>query len=419
MAKILSVTLGTDWVAAGQVATLPVMQTAITQALFGNVDRDHFASGTNPIVSSATAPTSPAVGLGWFNESTGVISCWSGSEWVAAVTVSATAPVSASNGKAWYDSTLRLLRIYDTIDTIAGWHPVTPGYQLMHNRSGGTVAASRVVVSSTAGTSNREFTTSVIVKDQSVCGVLLESTNSNAAGLVAMVSGGAVVDVLADDAAADGAVVKGDGLVTYSVAGECRTVGALPTNPYIGIHQRVTGTPCGCFAVALGAKDATTHLVRARLLGYVGSGAFVTREPSTIVSATISATFTWASRDVLTHLLSSKHSPPISSGIFVKTTILDAAPPDDISITHDLSADRSTIMYDIDQQGNVTTSGFDRWVLVQMPTVNDDAAATGIGTKFAEQAAVVGAGNSFFRALELVNYTYVAPFFAALLSLAI
>ncbi|TFG51264.1 MAG: hypothetical protein E4H37_08170, partial [Gemmatimonadales bacterium] len=274
MAKQLDVTLATDWVAAGEVASLPVLQTAITGALFGDIDRDHFAVGTNPIVSSATAPSTPATGLGWHNTSNGVVSYWSGSEWIAGVTYATSAP--NATGTPWYDQTLKILRAYDTIDGITGWHPVSTGYQLMDNRSGGTVTANKVVVRSTDATSNRCFTTTTVVKDQSVVGVLLEETVNNAPGVVAMVAGGAVVDILADDGAADGAIAKGDGLVSYSESGECRTVGPLGSTAILsatlGSAWYAVGVPLGCFAEALGTKDATTHLVRARLLGSVGTG---------------------------------------------------------------------------------------------------------------------------------------------------
>ena len=256
-----------------------------TQSLFGDVDRDHFATGTNPVVSSATAPSAPATGLGWFDTDTGVVSFWSGSEWIASVVYSATAP--SGTGTLWYDTTLQLLRRYETRDAIAGWHPLDVAYQLMHNRSGGTVAANLVAIKSTAGTSNREFTTTVAVKDQGVIGVLLEETNDAAAGVVALVSGGAVVDVLADDAAADGAIAKGDLLVTYTVAGECRTVGPAPSG-FTGSgfsFRTMGGVPVGAFAEALGGKDATTHLVRCRMLGSVGTGSTIRGELVSIVAS--------------------------------------------------------------------------------------------------------------------------------------
>jgi len=271
MAKKLNITPGLDLDSDDSI-TRADFTFWFTQALFGGIDREHFASGSSPSVSSGSAPTSPTTGLLWHDTSSGAVSVWTGSEWLGVgLHIGATAPTSTA--PLWADTTLNIVRRYWTIDGIEGWHPVDSAYQLMVNRSGGVVEANRVVTRGTTSTSGeREFDTTDTVKSQAVIGVTLESVASTASGVVAMVSGGATVDILADDGEADGAIAKGDGLVTYSVAGECRTVGSLPGDPRASSSKLSTGLPVGCFAEAIGTKDATTHLVRARLLGRVGEG---------------------------------------------------------------------------------------------------------------------------------------------------
>lgn len=308
-AKKLTITEGLD-LAADDSITRADFVYWFTQALFGDVDRDHFASGTSPVVSSASAPSAPATGLGWHDTASGAVSFWDGSAWITSVFISATAP--GSTGVPWYDTSIGTLRVYVTLDGIVGWHSTDPAFQLMTNRSGSTVEVNNVVIRDTTGTTAREFTTGIIVKDQGVVGVLMEEATVGGDGLVAMVGGGAVVNVLADDAAADGAIVMGDGLVHYSVKGECRTVGQLPGNWINSTaidFEETHGTPMGCFAEALGPKDATTHLVRARLLGSVGSGADIWFHAVEDSITDYSVVGTSTDYDETANLKSAKHGP--------------------------------------------------------------------------------------------------------------
>lgn len=406
MAKKLTITPGLDLETDDSISRAD-FTFWFTQALFAGIDRDHFASGSAPVVSSASEPTSPTTGLVWHNQSTGAVSVWTGSEWLGiGLHIGATAPTSTA--PMWADTTLNIVRRYWTIDGIEGWHPVDSAYQLMVNRSGGVVEANRVVTRGTASTSGeREFDTTDTVKSQAVIGVTLESVASTASGVVAMVSGGATVDILADDDALDGAIAKGDGLVTYSIAGECRTVGPLPGAAHgSGSFQATAhiGTPLGCFAEALGTKDNVTHLVRARLLGRVGAGAcvFVPDDTIKLLETSESATTTWADVDLNvpgtgTLFRDSKHSPACAVEFDVQLESTTGGSPGYESNTLSVSNSRS-LSGDIAVQargymagsGNVNTFHQD----VVIPTVNNTTTPTAIGNLFAWQLGVYGAGTA-------------------------
>jgi hypothetical protein len=206
---------------------------------------------------------------------------------------SASTPASGYNipGVMWRDMTLHLWRRYESATTapngVAGWHPVDSAYALWKNESGGTVAATKVVIHKAAGTAElRAFTTSTIGKDQAVVGVTLESITDGAYGVIALASGSAEVTILADDGEANGAIAKGDFLASFTVAGECRTVGPQTASGIVAAGNHTLGTPMGAFAVALGVKDAGTHLVRAKMLGFVGAGAMAFLKRVKIVSDT-------------------------------------------------------------------------------------------------------------------------------------
>ena len=260
----------------------------------GDFDRDHMATAASVATISSTSLAGPKNGELRVDTSTTphTLREYDGStERAVAADYATAAPSTTVAGSMWWDTTLELHRVYNTVDGIAGWHPLSTGYQLWTNRSGADVVAGAVVVTNTPiDTTTREFSTTTFAKDERVIGVAMEAIADDASGVIAMVSSGAIVNVLCDDGEADGAVARGAGLVTYTVDGEARTVGFIGTNtPPAATQNSVFGTPSGCFARALGGKDGTTHLVRAQLLGYVGSGAVYRPNSNTTLVATMTA----------------------------------------------------------------------------------------------------------------------------------
>ena len=189
--------------------------------------------------------------------------------------IQGSAPSSPNAGWLWYDTALDLLRQYDTKDGITGWHPVSGCHALMTNRSGASVDSGDVLVRAPthAPDTDRQFATTTSVKDQGVFAVARETIADDGDGVVALVTGGAVVDVNVQGST-HGAVAKGDLLVTYSVAGEARTVGAAPGTGHPSEVQIQYGLPVGAFAEALVASSAD-EAISCRLLGQVGQGCYV------------------------------------------------------------------------------------------------------------------------------------------------
>lgn len=249
---------------------------AIEQLLLGNVSRSHMASTASVVTIGSSAPSTALItGELWLDTSGGIpiLKRYDGSSFVnLGLFIEATAPSGVTTeGAVWYDTTLEILRIYDTRDSLAGWHPVDNTLQLCTNQSGGDLLKGALVK---PNNTVRQFTTTTTAKDMKVYAVLLEAINgaTPAAGVIATFASGMVVDVLVDNAGDDGTVIAGDGLVSFTVGGEARTVGPFVADPHVSATVTQYGTPLGCFGIALGVKDGS-DLVRTQLIGYVGAGA--------------------------------------------------------------------------------------------------------------------------------------------------
>ena len=284
MAKKLTITPGLDLDTDASI-TRADFTFWFTQALFAGIDRDHFAAGSSPVISAATAPSSPANGQVWHDTTSGAVSVWTGSEWLGiGMHVGATAPTGT--GVLWADTTLKLVRRYETIQGITGWHPVSEDYQLWLNGGSALSVGNPVIWAPLTGTA-RTVTTTALVKSQQVEGVAMEAIANGASGVICSAKGSGICDILADDGEADGAIDKGDLLCTHSVSGECRTAGTDPQTLQVlsGNIQYSTGTPAGAFAKALSTKDATTHLVTAQMLGGVGRGCSLRGDTTSVVAS--------------------------------------------------------------------------------------------------------------------------------------
>jgi hypothetical protein len=410
MAKILSVTLGTDWVAAGQVATLPVMQTAITQALFGNIDRDHFASGTNPVVASATAPTSPAVGLGWFNTTTGVLSAWTGSEWIAAVHSGATAP--ASTAQLWVDTTLDITRRYVTRNGLTGWHPEDNGLVLAKSADAATIAKGATV--SWAGhATERKVAMPVAVKSTDVVGVAMEAITTGAQGVIALCWSGRLVSVLMDSAATYGALVANDGVCSAGdvTPGVNRTIGPVDRDPYStanGSAAWASGFPMGCFGIAMAAKDATTHLAPVVLMP-VGFGMQVHLElavdAATEGFGTAGATSGWIEKDLSSAVLNAKHLPMVKAGCLVRLLTVGGSNAYKACSAW-LSSDQSQIFAIINHVGLHANTADIHESYVPVPLVDATASPTALGSMVAIKQTLDSTMTSITTTFQVLDYIY-------------
>ena len=287
-----SIHVNNYWVNQNQIPTLGDVEDGIEQCTITGIDQSNMSGGSTVISISDSAPTATN-GVGWMDTSTLAgapevrprVYNAASTEWLGwNILYSATAPSTTTTGWLWYDMTAKLLRVYRaaTYDPngIEGWHPVSEQYQLWKNKTGGYIAPNQVVVNYTAA-SGRGFTTATVEKTQQVVGVTLATIASDAYGLVATVMGGANVSIAC--IVTPGNIAIGDGIVHSATAGNGRTVGALPTsaNPAAGTQH--TGTPLGCFAVALEAVTTAT-ITKCRLLGRVGDGAEY-RTASTTVAA--------------------------------------------------------------------------------------------------------------------------------------
>lgn len=359
-----------DFVADGEITNALEHESLWKTAEYGDFHRGHQQADTSVVTIQSTALAGPKTGELRMDTSTTphTLREYDGSSEVAVAADHATsAPATTVSGNLWFDPTLKLLRVYDTRDSIAGWHPVFEGYQLMHNRSGGGVSAGDVVVRDTTGSTNREFKRTTSKKDQSVIGVAMETISAAAAGVIALVSSGATVNVNVDET--DGAVVKGDGLVSYSTAGKARTVGELlAVNAILdgGITRSTMGTPMGCFAEAVGI--ASSGVVRARLLGFVGSGAEFRNPKTNLVLSMTEGVNTEV--DASGVVYTSKHLP--IAGVFIIPSITDDGGGGGASVDIDLSLrnDGSNTSLQFKLQGGGNTSGVmaGAWSVGFMPT---------------------------------------------------
>lgn len=79
---------------------------------------------------STTAPTSPHPGDMWMNPTTGDISFWSGTAWIASgatVFTASSAPTGATNGDLWFDPDSAELFVWYDDGTSAQWVIATAG----------------------------------------------------------------------------------------------------------------------------------------------------------------------------------------------------------------------------------------------------------------------------------------------------
>jgi len=295
MVKKLTITEGLD-LAADTSITKADLVYWFTQALFGDVDRDHFASGTSPVVSSATAPTSPATGLGWHNSSTGLVSFWNGSEWLAAVTFAATAP--SATGVLWYDTTLEMERRYQTKDGITGWHP-TGQHKLVKYGGGTGISVGDVVYPTTApgGVGNDFDVTSFssvtgTLPMPVLAGVALEAATLSTDTLVICppIAGMTCeVTVFTSPTVVAGDLLQSKFGTTVGVGGDPNYGAFTDAQSY---HGQAHGYPAGVFAMATSTRDTTSGRCTATMLGGVGFGRYIPLDsPGTSIADETTVTF--------------------------------------------------------------------------------------------------------------------------------
>lgn len=303
---------------------------AIANALYGGFSRLHAAATASIPTIGTTAPsTALVVGELWVDTNTtpAQIKSWSGSAFVnTSYFIGTAAPSSTTAGTGWYDTTLKVWRVYDTIDSLAGYHPQNGAYQLWTNVNASTVAANRVVVQDTSADNLRKFDTTTAEKHQLVIGVTMESVATAAAGVIAIVGGGATVTLQVDPTAATGDIRRGDALVTYTSAGLARSAGALPKGGSTSQTKVIIGVYLGAFAEAMTERltAAGAGTIKARLLGQVGTGAHVmlnvTNAPilsdttpatsSTAIDVTATASGTSGAQNAAgTALMDTRHAP--------------------------------------------------------------------------------------------------------------
>lgn len=326
--------------------TAQELEDAIENKTDGDFDRSHVKSGSTIPGIGTSAPTSPPAlqtAEAWIDPTdpldtgttkTHILNSYNGSEFRPGVVcwfIGASAPThTAGRGMAWWDSALKIKRLYSTTNGLTGWHPVDRGLALMTNNNASTCPSGGVVVSDNQAGSptaafGGAFTMTTTKKDMSVTGVALESIAAAATGVIALVGSGIEVEILCDNASADATVAAGDMLVTFSVIGEARGVGPQIADPNISTTSTQAGTPMGAFAVALEAKDGTTHLARSRLLGFVGQGAWRHIDPVLIANAAdYGASGSEVEIDMLSHprtgsiLVDDNHKPILAVELHVQ-----------------------------------------------------------------------------------------------------
>lgn len=412
---------------ANPIPNKAALENMVGNAVGGNFDRDHAASNTSFITIQASSPASPKTGEFWLDTSASPsnLKKWSGSAWEGALyETSASAPATTTEGALWYDNTLNLLRRYESIDGISGWHPVDEAYQLWTNSEGTQISANRVVRYDATDTSNvRAFRRPTTEKAVDVIGVTMEASADGANAVIAMIGSGRVVSLYVAGSAYN-PVARGDGLVALGSAGatkgEARTVGALLGNPYNADGTRQMGVPLGCFAEALDATSSD-ETIRVRLLGQVGSGAHVIMErvqvfaDSETKGSSGDSQGGWAEQDVASLLLDDDHEPIMAVGMEVQLTG-DAATGaggsgDEFTDCNvEFSIDQSTIARKVAHSSASGTDG--AWAVsahVVIPTVDDSTGtAAGPGPKFSERVKTnsdTGA-NSTTATAYLVEYWY-------------
>lgn len=265
------------------------LEAGIEQMDASNVNRNDTATTFNGVTTGSAAPSgakSLTAGELWMNTNalTGApdqrVMAYNSStgDWIGVgVHYAATPPAFTQSGVVWYDTATKTYRAYrkasDDPAGIAGWHSITPGYELWTNLTGAT-ATPGMLVSTDATVGHRQFILPQAVKDGNVVGVVAETVSNTSAGLIATVVGGATV--LVNVTTATHTVAVGDGLIA-NVASDAnaRSVGSIDNkNPNIVAGEQGYGLPFGCFAQAAEAVSVATvgAQIRARLLGSVGMG---------------------------------------------------------------------------------------------------------------------------------------------------
>lgn len=383
----------------------------VDDATVTNIVEADISSTSTLITIASTAPSNPKTGQGWRDTSVTpfLTKFWDGSAWAAeGVSVSDTAPSSPGVGQEWYDTTLDIKRHYEVKNGITGWHPIDNGLELMTNDSGATVGAGRAAVRHNSGTGVSEFTTTTIVKDQSVYGVTLESIDNGSSGIVAKVTSGRVVEIYQDGSTY--ALARGDGIVTDGTAGQSRGVGPLAINGYQSARGRIIGTPIGCFAEAIDTSSALES-VTCRLLGYVGQGATAVLGDygSALLSSCPSTGTTagsWTGQDIASDLLDAHHEP--CSHAIVHLTGTGAISGGTAEIRMALSSDGSTEDVRMQYEGGPSGGNvFEATGEAVIGTVDSVSSPTKMGTEFAGRMHTPqGGSGGQTMTIALKSYVY-------------
>lgn len=397
--------------ASSQLPSLAYLASAITGLGIQNLDRANHSAGTAHFVSAGTSrPSAPSVGEMFYNTSTNILEAWTGSEWLGVFHVAATAP-AATTTVPWYDTTLKLVRIWDTIGGLTGWHPVSQDYKLVINRSGSVISTGFVVVrDDVSNLTVRDVTTTTTLKSLAVVGVAVESIAALGTGVIATVEGSADVSILADAVSTWGVIARGDGLCSFSTAGECRTVGPLHESTYVFSDHRVSGTPMGCFAIATGTRDATSSLVPARMLGHVGAGRTYTRNLSayspTLLNNTAGTTSALTEVDLATGVADFSHRPIVMAhGTLQSATVGGGGTAKSCSV--EVDTDIAAAVPDIKMFHETVVGATDKQQMtVDIVTVDDTTTPTGIGDKFVWRATLDAGMTSITATFRMRGYTY-------------
>lgn len=345
--------------------TAQELEDAIENKTDGDFDRSHVkSSSTIPGIGTTEPQTPPALQTAelWVDPTdpldtgttkTHILKTFNGSAFRAGVVAwdvdTATPDYTAGRGMGWWDATLKIFRIYSTIDGITGWHPTDRGVRLMTNgEASDAVAKGAPVIQKSASTGN--FVMTPTMKDMGVIGVALEAITAGSDGLIAMLGSGMEVSVLCDSTEAHDTIAAGDYICTYSADGEARGLGPQVTDPNIGVASTIDGTPCGAFAIALGTQDTGgTELTLCRLLDQAGRGAWVHIPPEVVMEiGDFAVSASWAENDMTSHLAGAAsiltdvgHAPILAVGLDVDlrhgTTDNNSA-----NITVDIGPDRTS-----------------------------------------------------------------------------
>jgi len=164
-------------------------------------------------------------------------------------------PSATLTGVLAYDTDTETIRVYraaaDDVRGIAGWHSLTPGYELWKNKCGATVSPGMVVTSDPT-VAHSEFIYPQAVKDANVIGVVAETITDSALGLIQTLTAGRVVTILVETETH--AVADGDGLVANAADdSNARSVGANSASIRFAVEPQ---RPAGDRRVDLGGSPA-------------------------------------------------------------------------------------------------------------------------------------------------------------------